>query len=166
MNVLECQAVGTPVVTTSFLAMKDYTKLGIAVAPRQVYKGVVAGWSCSGGGGGGDDDGGEDNKEVVLKIASVVVLLLLLFSMMLVKFTCTLATHPPLPPCTTYPSSPCTAATTTTTTASATTKAVLQLWRGQRDGDARRARGGGCAGVSVRGGKSWWWLRGAPKTRG
>ena len=36
MNVLECQAVGTPVVTTKFMAMEDYTKLGISVPHRQM----------------------------------------------------------------------------------------------------------------------------------
>jgi len=36
MNVLECQAVGTPVITTEFLAMADFTKLGISVPHRQM----------------------------------------------------------------------------------------------------------------------------------
>ena len=36
MNMLECQAVGTPVITTKFMAMKDYTKLGISVPHRQM----------------------------------------------------------------------------------------------------------------------------------
>lgn len=35
MNVLECQSVGTPVVTTKFRAMDDFTKNGIAVPPAQ-----------------------------------------------------------------------------------------------------------------------------------
>lgn len=33
MVVLECQALGTPVITTNFTAMRDYTKYGIAVEP-------------------------------------------------------------------------------------------------------------------------------------
>jgi hypothetical protein len=37
MNVLECQAVGTPVITTDFLAMHDFTRLGTAVPYRQTY---------------------------------------------------------------------------------------------------------------------------------
>jgi len=36
MNVLETQMLGTPVVTTSFMAMADYTKWGVAVPPRQL----------------------------------------------------------------------------------------------------------------------------------
>lgn len=35
MNVLECQAVGTPVITTNYTAMGDFTKLGISVPYRQ-----------------------------------------------------------------------------------------------------------------------------------
>lgn len=38
MNVLECQAVGTPVVTTNYTAMADYTKLGRSVPSRQRIK--------------------------------------------------------------------------------------------------------------------------------
>jgi len=33
MVVLECQALGTPVVTTNYTAMRDYTRLGLAVEP-------------------------------------------------------------------------------------------------------------------------------------
>jgi glycosyltransferase involved in cell wall biosynthesis len=35
MNVLECQSVGTPVVTTKFRAMEDFTRNGISVPPAQ-----------------------------------------------------------------------------------------------------------------------------------
>ena len=35
MQVLECQSLGTPVVTTKFNAMKDFTKNGISVEPAQ-----------------------------------------------------------------------------------------------------------------------------------
>jgi glycosyltransferase involved in cell wall biosynthesis len=35
MNVVECQSVGTPVVTTKFRAMDDFTKNGISVPPAQ-----------------------------------------------------------------------------------------------------------------------------------
>ncbi|KAJ1449717.1 hypothetical protein M885DRAFT_622300 [Pelagophyceae sp. CCMP2097] len=45
MNVLECQALGTPVVTTKFLAMEDYTFYGEAVEPAALevmYGGLVA----------------------------------------------------------------------------------------------------------------------------
>jgi len=45
MNVLECQALGTPVITTEYLAMGDYTKFGIAVPPRQLefmFNGMMA----------------------------------------------------------------------------------------------------------------------------
>ena len=38
MNVLECQAVGTPVITTNYTAMGDYTKHGRSVPPRQMIK--------------------------------------------------------------------------------------------------------------------------------
>ena len=45
MNILECQALGTPVISTDFLAMGDFTKFGIAVPPVQMdfmKRGVVA----------------------------------------------------------------------------------------------------------------------------
>jgi glycosyltransferase involved in cell wall biosynthesis len=45
LNVVECQALGTPVITTDFMAMRDYTKYGIAVPPRQfeeMHGGMVA----------------------------------------------------------------------------------------------------------------------------
>lgn len=35
LNVLECQKLGTPVITTKFFAMADFTKYGISVPPRQ-----------------------------------------------------------------------------------------------------------------------------------
>jgi len=38
MNVLECQAAGTPVITTNYTAMGDFTKLGRAVDPLQMIK--------------------------------------------------------------------------------------------------------------------------------
>ena len=38
MNVLECQAVGTPVITTNYTAMADFTKVGIAVPHRQMVR--------------------------------------------------------------------------------------------------------------------------------
>ena len=38
MNVMECQAVGTPVITTNYTAMGDFTKLGRAVSPRQMIR--------------------------------------------------------------------------------------------------------------------------------
>jgi len=38
MNVIECQAVGTPVITTNYTAMGDYTRLGRSVVPRQMIK--------------------------------------------------------------------------------------------------------------------------------
>eukprot|EP00931_Biecheleriopsis_adriatica_P057239 TRINITY_DN33952_c0_g1_i1.p1 TRINITY_DN33952_c0_g1~~TRINITY_DN33952_c0_g1_i1.p1 ORF type:complete len:692 (+),score=38.45 TRINITY_DN33952_c0_g1_i1:10-2085(+) len=40
--VMECQALGTPVITTNYTAMGDYTKLGRAVSPRQTirHKGI------------------------------------------------------------------------------------------------------------------------------
>ena len=42
---VECQALGTPVITTDFMAMRDYTKYGIKVPPRQfeeMHGGMVA----------------------------------------------------------------------------------------------------------------------------
>jgi Glycosyltransferase len=36
MNVMECQAVGTPVITTNYTAMGDFTKLGRSISPRQM----------------------------------------------------------------------------------------------------------------------------------
>jgi len=36
MNVLECQALGTPVITTNHTAMGDFTKLGISVGHQQM----------------------------------------------------------------------------------------------------------------------------------
>jgi len=38
MNVIECQAVGTPVITTNYTAMGDYTKLGRSVSYRQMIR--------------------------------------------------------------------------------------------------------------------------------
>lgn len=38
MNVLECQSVGTPVITTNYTAMADFTMLGTAVPHRQSIK--------------------------------------------------------------------------------------------------------------------------------
>mmetsp|Transcript_12208 Transcript_12208/g.25756 ORF Transcript_12208/g.25756 Transcript_12208/m.25756 type:complete len:677 (+) Transcript_12208:69-2099(+) len=38
MNVMECQAVGTPVITTNYTAMGDFTKLGRSVPYRQTIK--------------------------------------------------------------------------------------------------------------------------------
>lgn len=38
MNVLECQALGTPVITTNYTAMGDFTKLGRSVPPRQTIR--------------------------------------------------------------------------------------------------------------------------------
>jgi len=38
MNVMECQAVGTPVITTNYTAMGDFTKLGRSVLPRQMIR--------------------------------------------------------------------------------------------------------------------------------
>ena len=38
MNVLECQAVGTPVIKTNYTAMADFTKVGIAVPHRQMVR--------------------------------------------------------------------------------------------------------------------------------
>ncbi|EJK75556.1 hypothetical protein THAOC_02714 [Thalassiosira oceanica] len=38
MNVLECQSVGTPVITTNYTAMADFTKVGIAVPHRQMLR--------------------------------------------------------------------------------------------------------------------------------
>ena len=38
MNVLECQSVGTPVITTNYTAMADFTKVGIAVPHRQMVR--------------------------------------------------------------------------------------------------------------------------------
>mmetsp|Transcript_9623 Transcript_9623/g.23328 ORF Transcript_9623/g.23328 Transcript_9623/m.23328 type:complete len:688 (+) Transcript_9623:157-2220(+) len=38
MNVMECQAVGTPVITTNYTAMGDFTKLGRSVPPQQMIK--------------------------------------------------------------------------------------------------------------------------------
>lgn len=38
MNVVECQAAGTPVITTNYTAMGDYTKLGRSVKPLQMIK--------------------------------------------------------------------------------------------------------------------------------
>ena len=38
MNVMECQVVGTPVITTNYTAMGDYTKLGRSVPYRQMIK--------------------------------------------------------------------------------------------------------------------------------
>jgi glycosyltransferase involved in cell wall biosynthesis len=38
MNVIECQAVGTPVITTNYTAMGDFTKLGRSVPPRQTIR--------------------------------------------------------------------------------------------------------------------------------
>jgi glycosyltransferase involved in cell wall biosynthesis len=35
LNAMECQMLGTPVITTAFGAMRDFTKLGRSVAPRQ-----------------------------------------------------------------------------------------------------------------------------------
>ena len=35
MNLVECQAAGTPVISTRYLAMEDYTRLGEAVPYRQ-----------------------------------------------------------------------------------------------------------------------------------
>jgi hypothetical protein len=45
LNVIECQGLGTPVITTNFTAMGDFTKLGLSVSPEQyeyVANGVVA----------------------------------------------------------------------------------------------------------------------------
>eukprot|EP00946_MAST-07B_sp_MAST-7B-sp1_P002660 g2660.t1 len=45
LNVVECQALGTPVITTDFMAMRDYTKYGIKLPPRQfeeMHGGMVA----------------------------------------------------------------------------------------------------------------------------
>jgi len=45
MHVLECQLAGTPVITTNYTAMRDATKYGIAVPPRQLewmVNGMVA----------------------------------------------------------------------------------------------------------------------------
>ena len=36
MVVLECQALGTPVITTEYTAMRDYTKYGVAVPPAEL----------------------------------------------------------------------------------------------------------------------------------
>lgn len=36
MVVLECQALGTPVITTNYTAMRDYTKYGVAVDPAEL----------------------------------------------------------------------------------------------------------------------------------
>lgn len=36
MNVMECQAVGTPVITTNYTAMGDFTKIGRSVPHRQM----------------------------------------------------------------------------------------------------------------------------------
>ena len=38
MNVMECQAVGTPVITTNYTAMGDFTKLGRSVPYRQTIR--------------------------------------------------------------------------------------------------------------------------------
>jgi len=38
MVVLECQALGTPVITTNYTAMRDYTKYGIAVEPAALER--------------------------------------------------------------------------------------------------------------------------------
>lgn len=38
MVVLECQALGTPVITTNYTAMRDYTKFGIAVEPAALER--------------------------------------------------------------------------------------------------------------------------------
>ncbi|KAL7518406.1 hypothetical protein ACHAWX_003235, partial [Stephanocyclus meneghinianus] len=38
MNVIECQAVGTPVITTNYTAMGDYTKFGRSVPHRQMIR--------------------------------------------------------------------------------------------------------------------------------
>ncbi|VEU39610.1 unnamed protein product [Pseudo-nitzschia multistriata] len=38
MNVMECQIVGTPVVTTKYTAMEDYTKFGRSVPPLQTIR--------------------------------------------------------------------------------------------------------------------------------
>ena len=38
MNVVECQAAGTPVITTNYTAMGDFTKLGRTVDPLQMIK--------------------------------------------------------------------------------------------------------------------------------
>ena len=45
MNLLECQLVGTPVVSTAFGSMGDFTRLGIAVPHQQrtfLLRGMVA----------------------------------------------------------------------------------------------------------------------------
>ena len=39
MNVMECQIVGTPVITTNYTAMGDYTKIGRSVPYRQMIRG-------------------------------------------------------------------------------------------------------------------------------
>jgi len=51
MNVLESQAIGTPVITTKFQAMADFTKYGISVEPAQksfMVQGLVADPDISG----------------------------------------------------------------------------------------------------------------------
>ena len=45
LNVIECQGLGTPVITTNFTAMGDFTKLGLSVPPihyELIEGGVVA----------------------------------------------------------------------------------------------------------------------------
>lgn len=45
MDVLECQSVGTPVVTTEFGAMYDFTKNGISVPPAQWENSLSGQWA-------------------------------------------------------------------------------------------------------------------------
>jgi hypothetical protein len=46
LNYIECQGLGTPVITTDFSAMSDYTKLGKAVTPVQ-FEWMVGGFAAT-----------------------------------------------------------------------------------------------------------------------